>query len=175
MKKIAYPLILLVVISLAGCESGAKKLTSLQLSYVPTSVTPEVDQSTAKATGRALTESAEQSNHMLNRLSAIQLATHPLGVMRDVPLNARRYHLTRKVNVDWFGPMLPVIKTIAHYGHYNVRVLGNNPAIPPIVDLHMKETPLAYILRNIQYQVQPAVRIKVFPRNRTIEVRYVKF
>ena len=109
MKNFLVPLTIICCV-LSGCDTGAKRLTALQLSYVPTSITPGMDQAATQATSEALTESAEASTQMLNRLSAIKLATHPLANMRDIPLNARRFHLTRQVSVDWYGPMLPVVK-----------------------------------------------------------------
>ncbi|MCL5261667.1 MAG: DotD/TraH family lipoprotein, partial [Gammaproteobacteria bacterium] len=77
-------------------------------------------------------------------------------------------------SIDWSGPVGPLVKKIATASNYKLRVLGTPPAIPILVSISAKDTPLADILRDATFQCGNKANIVVYPASRTIELRYVK-
>ena len=161
--------ILILTGLIAGCDSSEnKKIVSLNLKYIPVSKTADSNLYTQSA----LTDAANSVSQSMNTLAAIQIASHPKGTMAR-PFNPRAVGMSQVVSVDWTGPMLPFVKQIANASGYHVRTLGTTPPIPPIINVNMKNQPMAYVLRNVQYQVENSATIKLYPKVHTIEVRYV--
>lgn len=155
---------------LAGCASDSKRLVDLHLHYVPTSQLPANSQ--AQPDGPMLLEAANSVNNSLDELSQIQMALHPKAKM-PAPVNPDNIGMGQQVSIDWDGPMLTMVKSIAKASQYHVKTLGNQPAIVPLVSIHMHDQLLADVLRNLEYQVVNHVRIQVYPKTRIIEVRYL--
>ena len=161
--------ITLLAVLLTGCDSqGSKKIVSLNLKFIPVSKTADSN----LYTQNALADAANAINKSMNQLAAIEIATHHKGSMSR-PYNPRAVGMSQIVSVDWTGPMLPFVRKIARASGYHVRVLGVTPPIPPIVNVNMKNQPLAYVLRNVQYQAHRSTTIRLYPRVHTIEVRYI--
>ena len=168
MKRFKPLVILLPILALAGCSDDQPNFVDLNLKYVTTANTPSnvADTSAQSQLARAA-QSVDQS---LQQMSAISLATHP-GIKMPTPTQPAG--MTKRTSIDWTGPIKPLLEKIAHQSGYTLHVLGNPPAIPVIVSINAKAQPIASILRNATYQAAMKARIAVFPKTKTIELRYL--
>lgn len=120
-----------------------------------------------------LTEAAVSVSRSLNELAAIEKTATPpykFNNLTDPTTN----NLPGNVSVDWSGPVEPLLQKLGAMSNYRVRLLGTKPAIPVIVTLNAKDTPLAHVLRNIDYQCGHRAKLLVYPNQRIIELRYAK-
>lgn len=85
------------------------------------------------------------------------------------------YNLQTRASIDWNGPIEELVERISNAAHYRLRIIGNAPAIPVLINMNVKDQSLAEILRNIDYQAGTRANIYVYPRNQVIELRYAKF
>ena len=85
------------------------------------------------------------------------------------------YNLQTRASIDWNGPIEELVEKISNAAHYRLRIIGNAPAIPVLINMNVKDQSLAEILRNIDYQAGTRANIYVYPRNQVIELRYAKF
>lgn len=154
---------------LAGCATDSKKTVDLNLRYMTADSAP-VDSTDASAQAQ-LSEAAGSVGQSLKQLSAIQIATHP-GVPLPSQASAPVEGLTQRASLNWTGPVEGVVQKIAHCSGFSVQILGDTPAIVPMVVLYAKNQTLATILRNVQYQVAGKADIRVYPDTREIELRY---
>lgn len=157
-------------IALAGCSNDSKKVVDLNLHYVTANSVP-AGQTDANAQAQ-LAQAATSVDNSLNQLSAIQMATHPKAKM-PAPLNAQAVGMNQVSSLSWTGPAEPVLRRIASAAGYRLRVIGNTPATPPIVQMNAHNETLADMLRNVEYQIEGKARIAVYPSSRVIELRYV--
>ncbi len=153
---------------LASCSSG-KKIVDLNLKYVAAKDTPSAV--TNGAAQAQIAEAATAVGHSLQQLSALELATHP-GKKIQKPLNARMTGMGHLASVNWTGPVEPLLKKIAQATNYRIRTIGKKPAIPVLISVNMRNQPVAAILRNVIYQIVTKASVAVYPKYRTIEVRY---
>ncbi len=163
-------LALLPIALLTGCSQEQPKFVDLSLKYITTDSAPEpsVDE---KAQAQ-LAEAAQAVNQSLQQLSAIQIATHP-DVKMPQPVDAAAIGMNQQTSIDWTGPVEPLLAKIAKASQYKLRVLGVKPAVPVIVSINAVEQELATILRDTTYQAALKSRIKVYPKTKTIELRYL--
>lgn len=169
MMKTKYIAIIPLALLLAGC-GDSKKIVNLNLNYVNADATPA--NGTADIHAQAeLAQAASSVNDSLEELSAIQVATHP-EVHLGAPVNARALGLAQKASLNWTGPVKPLLKHLAKFGHYKLRVVGKTPAIPIIVAIDANNETLAQMLRDIKYQVSNRATVLLYPRARIIELRY---
>lgn len=118
-----------------------------------------------------LAEASASVSHSLVELAEIEKAVHP-GARIPPPPNAVCIGMAKLASVNWTGPVEPLIRKIATITHYRVRVLGKSPAIPALVSISAKNTPLADILRDASFQVMKKADVVLYPRSRVIEIRY---
>lgn len=155
---------------LAGCASESKRFVDLNLKYMTTSSAP-VNATDQKAQAQ-LSEAASSVGQSLQQLSAVQMATHP-GVKVGTPSKAAG--LQKVASLNWTGPIKPLLNQIANAANYRLRVLGNKPAVPVIVNISTPSPrPLAEILQNAKYQASGKASVSVYPKSRVIELRYNK-
>jgi len=76
------------------------------------------------------------------------------------------------VPIDWAGPIEPLVARLARASGYRLRLLGVRPAVPIMVTITTKNTPMGDVLRNAGYQANERATIIVFPARHTIELRY---
>lgn len=168
--KSRFFLLLLPVALLAGCADDKPNFVDLNLKYITTESAP-VNTTDQKAQAM-LAETAQSVNKSMQEISAIQLATHP-GVKMPKPENPAAIGMAQQTSLDWTGPVEPLLNKIAEASGYHVRVLGKAPAIPVIVTINANFVPLANILRDATYQVVHKARIKLYPKTKVIELRYL--
>ena len=147
----------LLVIGLAAC---AKK---------PVAKPP----STATEASVALAESAASINHSLIQLNATeQAANPPLSVA--APPNPASYGMAIPASLDWTGPAEQAIRQIAIASDYKFKVTGAKPSSPVLVSVHQHNSTLGSILRNIGLQCKRYAQVIIYPKSKTIELRYIE-
>lgn len=112
-------------------------------------------------------------SNSLTDLGSMERATTPPLAMKNLP-DPDSYNMHSLASVDWSGPVGPLVQQIADASQYQLRVLGTPPAIPVLVSINAKNTPLGYILRDVDFQSRSKANIVVFPERRVIELRYAR-
>ena len=151
-------LIIASIVSITGCTGFSKP---------PAAGQQRVEDESAIQ----LTEAAVSVSQSLNELAALEKTAAPttkLNSLSDPNIN----NLPGAVSVDWSGPVEPLLDRLGAMSNYRVRVLGVKPAIPVIVTLNASNTPLAHLLRNIDYQCGHKAKLLVYPGQQIIELRY---
>ncbi|MBP9721552.1 MAG: DotD/TraH family lipoprotein [Gammaproteobacteria bacterium] len=83
-----------------------------------------------------------------------------------------KYHLGQRVNIDWSGPIEPLISEVAAFSDYKLKIVGVAPAIPVLIDIAHNGVELGDVVREIHFQSKDRANLVVYPRSRTIELRY---
>ncbi len=97
----------------------------------------------------------------------------------DISISAEPYPepnypaLSRLMNVDWSGPVEPLVRDIAMLTHYRLKVMGHEPAIPVLVTLKNDKITAQELLREIRAQVYLRADILIFPDSGVIELHYL--
>lgn len=156
----AFLVVIPVVAQLMGCSTGSKI----------TITNSNKDPRTAEL---KLATTAESVSKSLRELAEIDRAIHPQTKIPS-PLDPDMIGMGQLGSVDWNGPVGPLVKKIAEATNYKLNVLGTPPAIPILVSVAAKDTPLANILRDAGFQCGKKANIVVYPASKIIELRYVK-
>ncbi len=170
MKKMTWKFALLLPLFflLTSCDSG-KKVVDLHLKYLSADTVPA--QVTDEQSQEQIAEAATAVGKSLQALSAVQMTVHPPKNLRR-PFNPQVIGMGKLASISWTGPVQPVLKKIAEATHYHLQVIGKKPAIPVLISLNIHNRPIATILRDITYQIVMKANIAVYPKSRTIELRY---
>lgn len=170
-KNISHPGKAIIAASFAGLLSACSPAPNVSYTYIKTD--SNMTQAEDPQTQAQLVAAAASVSESLQQLSSIQQATHP-----GVKLNSyRQYDSIGKqhtASLNWNGPVVPALKTIAKTINYKLNVLGRDPAVPALVTISVTNEPISTILRNINYQLtlNNTASIKVYPKRRIIELRY---
>lgn len=121
-----------------------------------------------------IAQAAEVISNSLIELSAIEKQALPHHKKNDF-VNPNAKGMQETASIDWSGPIGPVVEHIAKASNYKVRVLGKEPTLPIIITINSKNMPLAHILRDIHYQAKEQADIRVYQKNKIIELRYAKY
>lgn len=118
-----------------------------------------------------LTESATSVSNSLGEIAGIQRVTTAPIINRPIspPDN---YDMNGLVSIDWSGPIGPLVEKIAFLTGYQYRPIGEPPAIPILVSINARDMPIAYVLRNADFQANTRANIVLLPCRRIIELRY---
>jgi defect in organelle trafficking protein DotD len=150
---------------------------SLALSISACTTNPKVvvisGQQGAHAAEIKLADAADSVSQSLRELAEIEKATHPQAKLPSPP-EPDMIGMGQIASIDWSGPVGPLVKKIADASHYKLHVLGTPPAIPILVSIAAKDTPLADILRDAGFQCGRRANIVVYPGSKIIELRYNK-
>ena len=168
MKKLLA--ILPAALLLISCSNN-KKIVDLNLRYIPDQAVPQ--ENLSQYTQRSINRASQNIDNSMNILAKMKVAENPVGRFQP-PENARRLHMTRRISITWNGPMLPVIEKLAKMSHYRIRILGNPPAQPILVNLKLSNYSIADVLRDVQYQTFHNAKVAVYPNTNVIEVRYLR-
>lgn len=120
-----------------------------------------------------LTTAANSVSNSLRELAEIDKAVHPQAKLPS-PIEPDMIGMGQLGSIDWSGPVEPLVKKIAEATNYKFKALGTPPAIPILVSITAKDTPLADILRDAGFQCGRKANIVVYPASKIIELRYVK-
>lgn len=119
-----------------------------------------------------LLAAAQSIEESLNTLAAAEKA-ESAPILNTEQLITPEGGMGGTADVDWTGPIGPLVEKIARLTHYHVKVLGNEPAIPILVSIKTKRGVIADILQNASFQAGKRAHILVFPNEHVIEVRYL--
>ena len=114
--------------------------------------------------------SIEQS---LGVLAATEKADNP-PVFDSALLTTSEGGMGAKIDLEWTGPIGPLVQKIADLTHYRLKFLGKEPAIPILVSISVKATVIAEVLQNASLQAGKRASVLVFPSDKIIEVRYLQ-
>lgn len=154
--------IICVILLLAGCASSKHTINN----YDPNSVYNQ-DASVKIA------EAATSISHSLSDLREIEKTEAPPINSKYLPYPTSS-DLYTPVSVDWSGPIEEFAQRAAHASDYTLRVIGVRPAIPILITITAKNTPLSYVLRDANFQAGSKASIMVYPAIHVIELRYGK-
>jgi defect-in-organelle-trafficking protein DotD len=119
-----------------------------------------------------LLNTAQSIEQSLSTLAAAEKAESP-PILNTAPLITSEGGMGGKVDVDWTGPIGPLVVKLGTLTNYRVKFLGSEPAIPILVAINAKQTAIADVLQNASLQTGKRAHILVFPASRLIEVRYL--
>lgn len=119
-----------------------------------------------------LLNTAQSIEQSLSTLAAAEKAESP-PILNTAPLITSEGGMGGKVDIDWTGPIGPLIVKLGVLTNYRVKFLGSEPAIPILISINAKQTVIADVLQNASLQTGKRAHILVFPASRLIEVRYL--
>lgn len=157
-KVVFLPVLLAVVLMMAGCQGNPVRIDNPQLAADPDKVSA------------MLAQAADRSSKALENLAAIEQTRAPqvnMAPPADLPAE-----LQRGVTVNWVGPVANVAKMMADRASYSFRVLGDEPPTPIVVTIDQENVPIFDVLRSIGLQMGNRGDINVDAANRTVELTY---
>ena len=160
--KSFFLIVILILVQLTGCAARTK--------IVVVGDDNEKELRTAESRLNATAVSVSKS---LQELAEIDRATHPRAILPS-PIEPDMIGMGQLGSIDWSGPVGPLVKKIAEATNYKFKVLGTPPAIPVLISITAKNTPLADILRDASFQCGNRANIVTYPASRIIELRYTK-
>jgi defect in organelle trafficking protein DotD len=146
---------------LSGCDSALRANTQANAARVPKNNTVEQELLNAA-------RSVEKSLALLARSQD----EHTHALLNTTPLVTPEGGMGGTADIDWTGPIEPLVTKLAEMTDYKLKILGNSPAIPIIVSISQSRAVIADILKNAGMQAGKRANIVVFPANRVIELRY---
>jgi defect-in-organelle-trafficking protein DotD len=152
----------------AGCQCHFKTKAPLPC-FRPSTTVPETDPCPSEA---SLLETAQSIEKSLAVLASAQEAKSP-PVVNIEPLITPEGGMGGTADIDWVGPLGPLVSRLAEMSGYRVKFLGTPPAIPIVVSITARQTVIAELLQNASLQAGQHAKILVLPENRVIEVRYL--
>lgn len=165
MNNVYFRAIICIILgcNLLGCNSALRKNQQANASKVPYNSMVEQELITAAKT-------VETSLALLARTQE----ENNVPLLNTAPLVTPEGGMSGKADIDWTGPIEPLVRKLAGMTDYKVKVLGNAPAIPIIISISQDNAIIADVLKNAGMQAGKRANIVVFPANRVIEIRYAK-
>lgn len=120
---------------------------------------------------KSLVEVAQSIERSLATLAASQETKNP-PVLNTAPLITAEGGMGGTADIDWTGPIEPLLTKIADMSEYKLKILGNVPTIPIMVSITQNKSVIADILKNAALQAGRRATVVVFPANKVIELRY---
>lgn len=93
-------------------------------------------------------------------------------IIKVVDEKMAKYGLGARVQIDWTGPVEPLMREVAGYADYKLKVIGVPPAIPVIVTAFHDDVELGDIIREAHLQAKERADVVVYPKSKVIEIRY---
>jgi defect in organelle trafficking protein DotD len=164
-----------IIILLAQFQSGCTVLKNAYDPPASESTTPKRGQKLAAPLNveSQLVAAAQSIEQSLTVLAAAEKSENP-PILDTTPLTTPEGGMAGKADIDWTGPLAPLIQKIAAMTDYRVKLLGKEPPIPVLITISAKDTPIADILQNASLQAGKRAEILVFPAEKMIEVRYLQ-
>jgi defect-in-organelle-trafficking protein DotD len=164
-EYISFTVILCPLLIGSGCASDYATSSSAN------KITIVSNDTTTQNAEVQLADAATSVSKSLQQLAEIERASHPQAKLPSPPV-PEMIGMAQLASIEWTGPVGPLVEKIAAASHYKVRTLGHPPAIPILVAISAKSTPLADILRDATFQCGSKANIVVYPASKTIELRY---
>jgi len=120
-----------------------------------------------------IAEAATSVSESLSEMAKVEKVIMPPDRDNTVTIPST-YNLQKRASVDWSGPIEELTRRIANAAEYRLRVLGQAPSVPVLIDLNVQDESLAEILRDIDYQAGKKAGIHVYPNQQVVELRYAR-
>jgi len=120
--------------------------------------------------GLRLASAVDKASAALQTLAAVEQARNPGVAIQSVPYAPQE--LRRTVSVDWVGPIEPITRTLADRAGYELRVNGDMPPAPLVVNIQAKQKSVIEVLRDVGLQAGLRANIVVDPDQRLVELNY---
>ena len=121
--------------------------------------------------GSQLISSARSIEKSLAILAANQEINN-IPVLNTIPLITEEGGMGGTADIDWTGPLEPLLEKLANMSNYTLKIMGSTPSIPIIVSVTQEKAIVADILKNACLQAGKRANIVVFPASKIIELRY---
>lgn len=120
-----------------------------------------------------LNYAAQSVTASLSQLAEIEKSNYqgnlalPFNDIHDQALN-------QPVVIAWYGPIAPVLATIANQVGYKLQVFGKQPQTPVLVNIDTTASPTSALdaLRNLDLQGGQNANIIIYTNTRIISLRY---
>ena len=159
MKYLLTSVTLLSLSVFAGCGGDKSTTITPSIKVEP----PQVEQQLIMAAG-SIDASLRELAHTKK--------THTLPGLNTAPLITPEGGMGGLIDINWIGPVVPLVKKLADTSGYKIKVLGKEPAIPAVVSISQKNIMVADVLKDAMLQLGRKATIMVYPTNRIIELRY---
>lgn len=156
-----------------ACNVSCVNQKKISTAVVPNDLAIISDDVGAREAESKLAESAIAVSDSLRQLAEIEKAKNPQARLPSPP-SADIIGMSQLASLEWNGPVAPLVDKIAKATNYKVRVLGKQPAVPILLSISAKDTPMADILRDATFQCGNKANIVVYPASKTIELRYAQ-
>jgi len=162
----AIGLISLTCLSLvfSGCSSN-KTSTSQVSGQIPAQQQAIVDAD--------LNQAAQSVSDSLSQLAEVEKANNLAG--RYMPFeDIKDPALSKAVLINWYGPIEPVLSSIASKVGYKLQVYGKLPQTPVLVDIDTTQSQTGALdaIRNLDLQAGQNANILIYPGTKIISLRY---
>jgi len=122
----------------------------------------------------ALGNTANMINNSIIELHKYESSKKPKFIQNNDPdEDFNKYGLGFLVSIDWVGPIEALVNKVAKIAKYRFKVLGSSPPIPVLVNIFDKRTSLGDILRVANLQSKNRADVVIYPKTKTIELRYM--
>lgn len=144
---------------LTGCANNQKVYGTHPASPDESSIRPQLEIAANSIERSLLTLAETQEPYQSQAINTVPLVTSAGG-------------MGGTVNIDWSGPIEPLLQKIATYTQYKVKVLGNEPAVAIIVSVTGTQMLVADVVKSAGLQAGKRANIVVYPTTKIIELRY---
>jgi defect-in-organelle-trafficking protein DotD len=154
-----------LVLVLSGCSSNSQTASSTSPAQMAAQQQAILDAD--------LNAAAQSVSDSLSQLAEIEKANNQAG--RYMPFdNIQDQALSQPVVVNWYGPIAPVLETIASKAGYKLQVYGKPPQTPVLVniDTTQAQTSALDAIRNLDLQAGQNADILIYPNIKVISLRY---
>ncbi len=117
-----------------------------------------------------LADAADRTSDALEALAAIEQSRTP-GIAVPPIANAPK-ELSRAVTIQWTGPAEPLLRQLAGRAGYGFMAFGNQPSVPPIVNIDAENRRTVEILRDVGLQLGTRADVKVDAAKKMVELHY---
>ena len=174
-KKVVFLLSVLAILNLSNCSSNnideADRVNSSMYAHnLLANINSDIKLSQTEAFD-SLTRSANSISNSLQKIAAIEKATHP-KIKLDPGPAPETVGMANLVSIDWNGPAEPLLKRLTSSCNYKLTIIGKKPTIPLLISVDSHNQPIATVVRNIGFQIQRNANIEIFSKRKILELRY---
>ena len=121
----------------------------------------------------ALGNTANAINNSIIELHKYEASEKPKFIQNNDPdEDFTKYGLGFLVAIDWVGPIEALVHKVSKIAKFKFKVLGNAPPIPVLINIFDKRASLGDVLRMTNLQASDRANVVIYPKTKTIELRY---
>lgn len=107
----------------------------------------------------------------MRELAAYAAVEQPL-VSADTPADPSTYGMGRLVNINYTGPIEPLVNELVANTRYRVQVVGLTPTLSSMVSISRRDASIGDVLRDVNLQAGDKAYITIYPDIRVVELAY---